>query len=136
MDIVALVTQLQAIEKRYAPPGGAAPESCAAQLAEWRKREDDREEVCTTRDPTAAWYLLRLCRRYGIRPFRRPKQKPTTICVRVPAGFMSKVLWPQVREAAVVFERARRAAVDELVAAWLGPAIAEEPLFVDEEAAR
>src|SRR5262245_31158659 len=120
VDVEKFVAELRAIEERYAPPGGASPE---AQLAHWRKWDPDREEVCSTRDATTAWYLLRLCGRYGIRPFRRPRQKPTTICVRVPPSFMSKVLWPHVRDAAAVFERARQAAIDEVVTAWLGAAV-------------
>ena len=133
MDIDEFVNQLRALEARYAPPGKHGPGAYAEQLAEWRRREADREEVCSSRDPTIAWYLLLLCRRYGIRTYRRPRQKMTTTCVSVPPGFMSKVLLPQLREAATVFERARSAVIDEIVRGWLGPAVADETLFVDDE---
>jgi hypothetical protein len=132
MDLVTVVTELRAIEERYAPAGGASREAYAKQLADGRAREADREEVCNTGDATAAWIVLLLCSRYGVRPFRRRRQKPTTICVHVPAGFMSKVFWPQVTEMATAFERARRAMVDEVATAWLGRAAAEETFFVDE----
>jgi hypothetical protein len=36
-----------------------------------------------------------LCRRYGLRPFRRPRQRTTTVMVRGPRRFLESVLWPQ-----------------------------------------
>lgn len=135
MDTKELAEQLRAVERRYAPPGETGSVAFSKQLADWRVREADREEVCNTRDATNAWLLMRLCARYGIRPFRRPRQKPTTICLRAPAGFVSKVLWPQLGELARVFERARAAAVSELVSEWIGPEAAGEALTIDEEPA-
>lgn len=132
MDIEAIVTALRAIERRYAPPAGRTPEAYVSQLAEWRAREPDREDACTLHDPTTAWLALRLCKRYGIATFRRPRQKPTSFCLRAPPTFVTKVVWPQLREMARVFEMARRAMVDEIAAAWFG-AEADATLFVDEE---
>lgn len=135
MDTHAFAAELREIDRRYAPSGGGGGDAYAKQLADWRLKEPDREEVCNTREPTSAWLLLWLCTRYGIRPFRRLRQKPTTICVRVPKGFMSKVLWPQLEELAAVFVRARAAAVDELVTAWLGVGVGDQPIVVEEETA-
>jgi hypothetical protein len=122
VDIEAMVKELQAIERRYAPASGVGPEAYARQLAEWRTREPDREEVCSTGDATGAWIVVMLCARYGIRPFRRPRQKPTTITLMAPAGFVSKVFWPQVKEMVGVFEAARVSMVNQVVGAWLGAA--------------
>lgn len=130
MDVSKLADELTAIERRYAPGGDASAEACAKQLTDWRAREDDREEVCSTHDVTEAWLLMRLCGRYGIRPFRGPRQKPTTVCLRAPAGFMSTVLWPQHQEAALVFARARADIVNEIVTAWLGAAATVTPVQV------
>ncbi len=132
MDVESVAKALRAIELRYAPPSGASAEGYARQLAEWRLREPDREEVCTTHDATGAWLVVMLCARYGIRPFRRPRQKPTTTCLRAPASFVTKVFWPQVQEMARVFEAARASMVDEITTAWLGAA-ANEVFVVDEE---
>ena len=135
MDVSALVEQLREVDRRYAPPGEASGAAYAKLLAEWRLKEVDREEVCNTGDATTAWLLLWLCARYGIRPFRRPRQKPTTICIRAPKGFVATHIGPQLQEMAAVFEHARAAGVDELVTAWLGPAAVAEPIIVDVEAA-
>lgn len=123
---------LREVERKYAPTAGAGTDAYAKQVAEWRTHEADREEVCSTHDATGAWIVVMLCARYGIRPFRRPRQKPTTICLLAPAGFVSKVFWPQVQEMMRVFEAARAKMVDEVVSAWLGPA-GSRALVVDEQ---
>lgn len=132
MDLSKIAAELSAIERRFAPGGDVSPEACKAQLADWRTREADREEVCSTGNATATWLLLRLCGRYGIRPFRRPRQKPTTVCLCAPAGFVSGVLWPQVLEAARVFAKAHAELTEVIVTEWLGAAAADETIFIDE----
>lgn len=132
VDLAKLANELDAIERRFAPDGDVSQSACVKQLAEWRTREADREEVCSTGNATTAWLLLRLCGRYGIRPFRRPRQKPTTICLHAPAGFVSKVLWPQVQESAGVFARAHAELTGDIITKWLGAAVADETIFVDE----
>ena len=136
MDVSAFVEELREVDRRHAPAGEASRAAYAKQLADWRLKEADGEEVCTTGDATSAWLFLWLCARYGIRPFRRPRQKPTTFCIRAPKGFVSAHLWPQLEEMAAVFDRMRAATVDELVTAWLGPAAAAEAIVVDEEGPR
>jgi len=132
MGVSALAEQLKAVERRYAIPGATGAADYAKQLADWRLREAEREEVCSTHNATVGWLLLRLCARYGIRAYRRPRQKPTTISLQAPAGFVSKVLWPQVQAMAAVVEQARSAASSELMAAWLGPAGADEVFVLDD----
>jgi hypothetical protein len=134
VDIEAVVVELRAIERRYAPAGGTSAAAYAQQLAEWRAREPDSEEVCCGGDATGVWVVVMLCSRYGIRAFRRPRQKITTACVVAPASFVSKVFWPQALEMMAAFERARRAMAEEVVAAWLGPA--GQQAFVVEEPGR
>ena len=132
MDLAEIAEELDAIERRFAPGGDVSQSACVQQLAEWRTREADREEVCSTGNATAAWILLRLCGRYGIRPFRRPRQKPTTICLHAPAGFVSRVLWPQLQASAHVFARAHAELTNDIITRWLGAAVADETILVDE----
>ena len=49
--------------------------------------------------------FVALCRRYGLRPYRYPRQKRTTVMLRAPNGFLDTVLWPEFLE----LERALRA---------------------------
>lgn len=49
-------------------------------------------------DSWAVQLFLALCRRYGIRPYRYPRQRRTTIMVRAPRRFFDTVIWRQFSE--------------------------------------
>jgi hypothetical protein len=36
-----------------------------------------------------------LCRRYGLKPYRYPRQLRTTVVPRAPKSFIDKTLWPE-----------------------------------------
>ena len=36
-----------------------------------------------------------LCRRYGLKPYRYPRQRLTTVVLRAPRSFINKTLWPE-----------------------------------------
>ena len=42
--------------------------------------------------------LVALLRRYGLRPYRRYRQRHTTVLVKVPVSFVNETLWPQFVE--------------------------------------
>src|SRR5258705_195096 len=42
--------------------------------------------------------FLALCRRYGISPYRYPRQRRSTVVLRAPRGFVEEVLWPEFKE--------------------------------------
>jgi hypothetical protein len=42
--------------------------------------------------------FIALCRRHGVRPFRYPRQRSTTIMVRAPRHFFETVVWRQFSE--------------------------------------
>ena len=42
--------------------------------------------------------FLALLRRYGIRPYRYPRQRYTTVMARVPESFVDETLWPEFKE--------------------------------------
>ena len=136
MELPSYVEQLRSIERQYAPPEGPEDASAyARQLETWRRQEEDREEVCQTGDATGGWLLMRLCSRYGLKPFRRPRQRATTITLRAPRGFVSKILWPQFQAMARVFATAKLQIASELIDDWLGEAAGDELLILDEEPA-
>ena len=48
-----------------------------------------------------AWAVrlfVALCRRYGFRPYRYPRQRRTTLMVRAPRRFVEAVVWRQFSE--------------------------------------
>jgi hypothetical protein len=36
-----------------------------------------------------------LCRRYGLKPYRYPRQRRTTVVLQAPRSFVDKTLWPE-----------------------------------------
>jgi hypothetical protein len=48
--------------------------------------------------------FLALLRRYGIRPYRLPRQRYTTVMANVPKSFVDNTLWPEYLELSGVLE--------------------------------
>ncbi len=42
--------------------------------------------------------FVALLRRYGLEPYRYPRQRYTTVMVQVPASFVEETLWPEFTE--------------------------------------
>lgn len=42
--------------------------------------------------------FLALCRRYGLKPYRYPRQRHSTVVLRAPESFIKKTLWPEYLE--------------------------------------
>ena len=72
-----------------------AAERIRARLAEIRMREPDAELVYTLPDPWTRKLFLALCRRYGLKPYRRYRQRYTTVQVIAPRSFQDRTLWPE-----------------------------------------
>lgn len=72
-----------------------AAERIRARLIDVRGREPDVELVYTLPDPWTRKLFLALCRRYGLHPFRRYRQRSTTVQVIAPESFQNRTLWPE-----------------------------------------
>jgi hypothetical protein len=66
-----------------------------ARLAEIQRSEQPVEMQFSIQDQWAQRLFVALCRRYGLRPYRRPRQKRSTIMVRLPRAFSDQILWPE-----------------------------------------
>lgn len=95
--------KLQKVEALYSGAGTAGEKNAAeaamerlgAKLAEASRRDPPVEMQFSMPDPWAARLFIALCRRYGFRPYRYPRQKRTTIMVRAPREFFDAVVWRQ-----------------------------------------
>lgn len=101
-----LIEQLRKIEALFASTtiGG---ERSAAEAAMLRIRQ--RLEEMQESDPPVEYkfrmnnmwsrkLLVALMRRYGLRPYRRYRQRYTTVMAKVPASFVEEVLWPEFKQ--------------------------------------
>jgi hypothetical protein len=72
-----------------------AAERIRARLAELRGREQDEELLYSLPDPWKRKLFVALCRRYGLRPYRQPGRRYSTVIVRAPKAFQQGILWPE-----------------------------------------
>lgn len=130
MDVSHRVTELRAADLAYTE---GSDRHGSERLAAWRAREADSEILIGTGDALGAWVTLLVCKRYGVKTFRRKRMQKATIGVRAPLGFIDEVLRPHITAVLRVFVAVRDEALSELAAAWLGPNEAGALLVVDEE---
>jgi hypothetical protein len=77
---------------------GAAMERLKARLAETAVKDRPIELKLTLPDGWSVRLFIALCRRYGLKPYRYPRQRRTTIMVRAPKTFFDAVIWRQFNE--------------------------------------
>jgi hypothetical protein len=69
-----------------------------AKLAEAGRRDPPIEMKFSLPDQWSVRLFIALCRRYGLKPFRYPRQRATTVMVKGPRHFLETVLWRQFNE--------------------------------------
>ncbi len=105
-DEAQLREKLRKIEALFAGAGTdgerlaaeAGRERIRARLAALGKEDPAIEMQFSLPDQWSRRLFLALCRRYGLLPYRRARQRLTTVMLRVPRGFAEDVLWPEFKE--------------------------------------
>ncbi len=103
MDETTLIAKLLKIEALFAGATTAGEQAAAshargrilARLAELSREDPAVEYKFTMADEWSRKVFLALLRRYGLKPYRRYRQRYTTVMVRVPARFVDETLWPE-----------------------------------------
>jgi len=72
-----------------------AAERIRARLEELRARDKDEELFYSLPDPWKRKLFVALCRRYGLKPYREPGRRYSTVIVRAPKIFQQATLWPE-----------------------------------------
>jgi hypothetical protein len=96
----ARLRKIEALFAGAATPGerGAAEAALGrikARLAEARRTAAPIELQFSIADPWSRQLFLALARRYGLRPYRYPRQRRATVMLRAPESFLHDVLWPE-----------------------------------------
>jgi len=87
----------------------AARDRIQAKLRAFEAQEAPVEMKFTLGDGWNMRLFLALCRRYGLKPYRKHGQRRTTVMLRVVASFADNILWPEFTQLA----EALRAYLDE-----------------------
>ena len=75
---------------------GSALDRLKAQLA--AAPEPPTEFKIKIEDPWKRQLFVALCRRNDLHPYRLPRQRRTTVMVRITPSMMNQILWPQFVE--------------------------------------
>jgi hypothetical protein len=95
--------KIEALFAGAATPGeraaaGAAAVRIRARLKQTEKSESGIEFRFRLPDPWSRQLFIALCRRYGLRVYRRPRMHRQNIMVKAPRSFVATTLWPEFRE--------------------------------------
>jgi len=116
-DETELKAKLRKIEALFAGAATAGERGAAqaardrilAKLRDLEGQEAPVEMKFTLGDGWNMRLFLALCRRYGLKPYRKHGQRRTTVMLRVVASFADNILWPEFTQLA----EALRAYLDE-----------------------
>jgi hypothetical protein len=67
-------------------------------LAATERTEQPVETQFRLPDRWSRQLFTALCRRYGLKPYRYPRQRYSTVVLRAPKSFIDKTLWPEFLE--------------------------------------
>ncbi|MDQ6979503.1 MAG: hypothetical protein Q9M09_04900 [Mariprofundaceae bacterium] len=106
MDEQALKDKLRKIEALFAGAGtegeraaaGNAIERIKAKMASCQVTDPPMEYKFTMNNMWSRRLLVALLRRYGIKPYRRYRQRRTTVLAMVSRTFVEETLWPEFQK--------------------------------------
>lgn len=78
----------------------AARDRIQAKLQDLESREQPIEMRFTLGDGWNLKLFLALCRRYGLKPYRKHGQRRTTVMLKVVPSFADDILWPEFTQLA------------------------------------
>jgi hypothetical protein len=99
-----------------------------ARLLELKQTDPPIEYQFTTASAFSYRLLIALLRRYGIRPYRYPRQRRTTVLARVSRSFVDGTLWPEYE----ALNRALHEHLDRITTAIIEEAIAKDTSDAEE----
>ncbi len=76
----------------------AAAERIRARLGEYQDTEGPIDMKFSLRDVWSRQLFVALSRRYGLKPYRYPRQRRTTVMLSAPERFINETLWPEFQE--------------------------------------
>jgi hypothetical protein len=77
---------------------GAAAQRIRERLGETAGKETSIEMKFSIPDVWSRQLFIALCRRYGLRPFRRQRMHRQTLMIKAPKSFIEQVLWPEFQQ--------------------------------------
>lgn len=92
-----------------------AREKILARIEEYKPLDPPVEYKFTLTSDWAVRIFISLLERYGLRAYRKPRQRRTTVMARVSVSFVEDVLWPEYTEIQDEVDRYFDAKVDDII---------------------
>ena len=96
---------LQGVADGERAAAGAAIAGLAERFVALGCEDPPQEMLFGMPDPWSVMLFIALCRRYGLRPYRHPGQRQTTIMVRAPRRFFEAVVWTPFQDLHCALQR-------------------------------
>lgn len=135
-----LLDKLRKIERLYS--GATTPgekEAAADAIARIKRRIGDTAKVdrpveykFTLVDGWSKKLFLALLRRYGLRPYRRARQRRNTVMVKVPRTFVEQTLWPEFLELSDVLQSYLDEVTERVIARGIYSDVGDEDIVEDD----
>ncbi len=124
MDLAVVLKRLREEEERVATgwvgrKGQEDAVGALRELLEQQRSAGHAQAMARVRqeDPYLRAFFVTLCRRYGLQPFRKPRQHRASMMVEAPEPFLHDVFWPLYNTCANV--------VQDEMSAWYYALMAE-----------
>lgn len=122
-DYNNLVEKLRRVESLYAGATTDGERQAALnaavriqqRLAGFQRVDPPIEYKFSMPDPWRRKLFLALVRRYGLRPYRLPRQHYNTVMVKVSRRFVDEVLWPEYLALSEILEAGLEEVTDRIV---------------------
>lgn len=111
--IAALFEGATTVGERNA--AAAALDRIRAALSSAEKTEQTVEMNFRLPDRWNRRLFLALCRRYGLKPYRYPRQRHSTVVLRAPENFIQGTLWPEYLEIASALDEYLNEATERII---------------------
>lgn len=93
----------------------AARDRILEKLKAFERAERPQEYTFTLPDGWHTRLFLALCRRYGLVPYRRPRQRRTTVLLQVVPSFVDGILWPEYEQLAAALRDYLEQATERII---------------------
>lgn len=118
----ARLAKLEALFERAGTAGerdaaGAAIDRLRRRLRDSHGHEPDIEMKISLPDVWSVRLFVAICRKHGVRPYRYPRQRRTTVMVRAPQHLLDQVVWVEFRNLQAELEAYFQETVDHLITA-------------------
>ncbi|MBU6301008.1 MAG: hypothetical protein KGS60_05605 [Verrucomicrobia bacterium] len=129
-EIIAKLQKVEALFRGTTIEG----ERAAAQSALDRLKAQLAQEAAVAEeyqfslpDPWKRKLFLALVRRHGLKPYRLPRQRSTTVMVRVVKRHLDTILWPEYLELSELLSKYLQEATDDIISRGVHGDLSEAP---------